>query len=615
MTNKDNTNPDQEPKVSGEELEEYLEEKKPEEKPEPKPKPAEPAAPETAAPSPPSAPEPSEAAPVPPPEPEPAAPQSPAPPAPAPQTPTPSPAVQPGAELGPRPIPASEELEPPSAETKPEPSEVAPEPPKSVLPPGEPLAEKPGTGASTEPTEPPKKPSKFKSFCAIFVIIFLLIIAGAAAWWYFLATGNLVLSVTPADVKITVDGQTASASETLKLKPAQYLVKIEKQDYVSYEKEITITKLKTETIQLELKLIPSPEQIFSEKIQDFYLINGDIIVLGNSGKTLYKLEQQALQSEVKGRQTEEGEDATKEETTPSLTKTAITPDTLANVQDIIWHPLESLAIFKIKQDKSKLANTPFANSNVANGKEMTWLYDFKRYDLVSQESHFWGADIGDIVWSPDGESVYYYYAPAGGEKTLISASKGNQNLERLLNLKEQEIESPQISISPDGKYLSFVPRSKNYETNYVYLLEILTKKLTKIVETGNNLGAKFSSDSQKALFSAYSKNEEEPAEYSALSVVDVEGKNKKELDRRAFLDRASFGSSSEYVIVATSDGKDKSDIFYKIDIESGEKIEYVFTSKDIIKPEKILFSSDNGYTYFVISDYLYKLELVSSKYQ
>ncbi len=608
MNNKDdNQNPDQEPEVSGEELEEYLKEKKPEKEKEPdQPKPLGPVpaekseAPTTAEPA---ATEPAATEPQPPTV-EPAAPPEPTPPTP--QTPTPSPA-QPGAELGPRPIPESEEFKPPTeAETG---------PPKPVLPPGEPLAEKPGTGAPTEqPTEPPKKPSKFKTFCAIFVIIFLLLAAGAGAWWYFLATGNLVLSVTPADVEITVDGQTASGSETLKLKPGSYTVKIEKSGYVSYEKEVTITRLKTETVQLELKLIPSPEQIFSEKIQDFYLVSGDTIVLGNGGKTLYKLGEQILQSVIKGRQTEE-ENTIEDETSPLLTKTAITPDTLANVQDIIWHPSESLAIFKIKQDKSKLAATPFANSDVANGKIMTWLYDFKRYDLVSQESHFWGADIGDIVWSPDGENVYYYYAPAGGEKTLISASKGNQSLERLLNLKDESIENPRLAISPDGKYLTLVPRSKQYETNYVYLLEILTKKLTKIVETGNNLGAKFAPDSEKILYATYSKNEVEPIEYSILSVIDIEGKNKKKLDARAFLDRATFNSTSGSVIVAVSAGKDKTDNFYKIDVETGEKNEYVYKSSSIIKPEKVLFSADDDYAYFVITDYLYKMELVGNEYQ
>jgi len=441
----------------------------------------------------------------------------------------------------------------------------------------------------------------------IFLVI-ILMVGGAGAWWYFLATGNLTLSVTPTDAKIQVAGlastqtatQTATANQTLKLKPGTYKISIQKENYVSCEKEVTIARLKTINFKLDLKKIPIVEQVSPERIDNFYLVNNEIIILGNNGKTLDKLVEPTTKSQA--------------ESKSAFDKKALTPDILTNITKIIWHPTESLAILKIIQDKDKLSSTPFANSNVADGKEMTWLYDFKRYDLVNQEATFWGADIGDLVWAPNGEKVYYYLAPAGGEKTIVSASKSNQNLERILNLKESGIENPQISISPDGKYLTLIPRSKNYNTNYVYLFEILTKKLTKLVSSGNNLEAKFSTDSKKVLYGTYSKNDQEPTDYSALSIIDVESKNKKELTVMAFLDEVSFTSDSQYLIVSIGTSKSESDKLNKINISNAEKSELVYESSKTItlKPTKILLSSAND-IYFISSNYLYRVGLVGSK--
>jgi flagellar basal body-associated protein FliL len=459
--------------------------------------------------------------------------------------------------------------------------------------------------------QPVKKPSKIKSVLLGIIIFLIIIILAGAIWWFFLATGTLNLNITPTDATIQVNSQTAQATDSLKLKPGNYTIKAQKNGYVPYQKQISIQKLKSTDLKVSLNQIPKPDKLIQDNVVNLYILSDLINVLGNDGKTLYQLTEPTITAN------QESGITNQESINTSLNyvKKALTPNTLANVQNIIWNPKESLAIFKIKQNKKLLVSTPFANSTVADGTIMTWLYDFKRYDLVNQTATFWGADISDIVWSPDGQTIYYYYAPAGGEITLISATKDNQNLKRILNLKQLGIENPQISISPDGKYLTLVPRSSKYETNYVYLFEIATSKLTKLVPVGQNLEARFTPDSKSIIYSSFIANTDNPAENSELSIIGINGQNKKDLKVKSFLERSTITQDSNFLITALSNGQNQSDTFVKINLATVEQQEFVFTSNIIVNPAEIYYTISGNTAYFIKDGFIYSLQMVGKTYQ
>ncbi|HLC38892.1 MAG TPA: PEGA domain-containing protein [Patescibacteria group bacterium] len=571
--------------------------------------------------------------------------------------------VQPGTELGPKPINVNEDFRPKSPTTaQPQPTPPAPavtaptptpttptsttttptttpSPKEPVMPAGAPVVvpapQKPSTPEpvsnskylnistpesnkkSAETNKLPyttpeqdsnidkEKPSALGKVFKIFLIIILLAGLGGGTWWYFLAPGYLNLTVNPPGATIQVDNNKTSDTKT-KLKPGSHTLTVQKQGYVNYSKQINIKRLQTIQLSVELMKNPAPAKVSSTQISNFFTDKDGLVVLGNNGKTLYKIESETTTTNTSSSNSDSSE----------LTQKAISPDNLGGIEDIIWHPKENLAIMKIKQNKAALATTLFANKSVANDQIMTYLFDFKRYDLVNQEVTFWGTDIGDIVWSPSGENIYYSYAPASGEKTLISASKNNQNLERLLNFKESKIENPNISISADGKYLLIVSHSSNYDSNEVYLFEIVTKQLTKLTTGGHKIKAKFSPNSQQILYTSYGANDIEPTEYSTLGVVNVTTKKTKALNARATTDRADFTTDSKYILAAVSVGTNKNDVFVKIDPETVAKtelpIEMSSTPPDnskLIKPAKVIFIENKAY--YIYLGNLYSLNLVN----
>ena len=400
------------------------------------------------------------------------------------------------------------------------------------------------------------------------ILIFVSVITIAILF----APRPLSIKVYPIKANVMIDNQALTTSTTIWLYPKTYQLSITAEGYVPYSAEIKIGRALKYSLSIQLKPIPSPVKI-TENVQNIFQNQSEIFVLKNN--TLFKLENEVLKQ--------------------------ATPAVFKNVKKIIWNPTANIAIVKIIQNKKLLQNTPFYQKDIPDETEMTFLYDFKRYDLRNQETYFWDKDIKDAVWSVDGEYVFYVLEKPNGEKSLIKASKNNQNRKRILDLQAVGIENPFLATSPDGENLLIIPRyTPEYEKNKINLLEILTGRMTILRAEGHNIKASFSPDGKKLLFSHYQKGEGE-----RVDLLNLLGKE-TELGLKNLISFPLWLGEDE-IFIAQEGGK-----LFKLNIAQNQKTEYIFR-KEGLNISKVLIK---GETAFILDNEqnLYKVKLVENRY-
>lgn len=382
-----------------------------------------------------------------------------------------------------------------------------------------------------------------------------LAILGIILYIFIFYKGTLVINPSPVTAKTTIANVSKSGATKFRLKPGVYNVKIEVEGYVSYEKELTIKSAQTITLNLALNKIPEPKNL-AQGVQ--FLNRGlenSLLYLADSGKTLYKMDNISLESpEIK----------------------PITPAAFSNLTDIFWAPEKDLAVMKKTGE--------------------TFLYDFKRYDLLHQEIHPWPEGVGQVTWSPDGNYVFYYFNPADGEKTLIRADRSNSNQERFYNLKESIISNPQLHWSADGKKILVI-------TTDIYLLDVYSKQLSQLTENETVSQAIFSPDSQWIL---YSNNQ-------GLFLMDLQGESKRDLQLKTTINKTVWYSDSKNLLAAEAN-KNNIDKLYKVNVQTGEKKEYSYSSGVATNLTNLILLSEQKTLYFNSNSNLYSLDLGASEY-
>jgi hypothetical protein len=456
---------------------------------------------------------------------------------------------------------------------------------------------------------PQKSPFK-KLLIAIFIIIFLG--SGAVFFLFFFNKGTLALNVTPREALIVIDGKNypKKVDYKIKLPSGDHILEVQLDGYVNYQNKINIKSFKTTTLKIELKSIPVAQKLLDEKME-FIGFSPDkkyLVGLGNAGKTFYRV---PLANAADENQKETAQNDQKNTTGDNLTsvQTAqpITEKAFANIVNVIWNSKKELAILKIKNEKSAIKNTEFYKADVGEGIITTWLYDFNRYDLKNQESTYLGEDIGDIVWIADGTKIIYF---SKTNKSLYQASPKNAGAELLKNIRE--ISDPTISIAPDGKFLSLIPRSSKYDKNYLYTFDLYSKTAKPLTKKGNQKGAIFNNVSDKILYSTYS---EEPNSniYTSLSLIDTNGEGDQSLDVRALIENVIFFDDKNFIYPASED-QTRGEKLIKYNLETKKEVEFQFQTPDRLRFNNLLLTEDKQKIYFLSDNFLYSLGLITNQY-
>jgi hypothetical protein len=441
------------------------------------------------------------------------------------------------------------------------------------------------------------------------LIVIILLAGGAVFFLFFFNKGTLALTVNPREAQVIIDGQEypRKINYQIKLPTGEHVLEIKLDGYVNYKNKININSFKTIEINIELKQRPTVQKLLNEKIKFIglspdkkYLVGLDIL-----GKIFYRV---SVQNENATNETgEENSQNTNQNLTSVNTAQPITEKGFANIVNVIWNPKKELAILKVKNEKAQLNKTDFYRNDASDGTITTWLYDFNRYDLKNQESIYLGKDIGDIVWTPDGEKIIYY---AKNNKSLYQASAKNTDVELLKNIPA--IADPAISIAPDGKNLTLVARSRQYNKNYLYLFDLYSKSPSQITQKGDQKGAIFNLSSDKILYASYS---EEPNSniYTALSLVDIDGKNNQSLDVRALIETVKFFDEKNFIYPSLTD-QTGSEKLIKFNIETKEEHEFQMQNTDRLRFDNLLLAENKEKVYFLSENFLYALELVTDQY-
>ena len=366
-------------------------------------------------------------------------------------------------------------------------------------------------------------------------------------------TTGITITITPVDAKITVDGITIGAGQKMIVKPGNHEIKITKDDYITYDKQVSVNIGANKTLNISLRLEPVPQKAvdsqagFSSLTQDqvsiYYLSNGN---------TMYAIDNIAAQK---------------------LTTQAISPDFFSQVQNIIWAPNHEIAVVK--------------------EKDQTFLYDFSRYDLIHQELTPYENGIKDLVWSSDSQNIMYYYAPASGETTLVKASKTNTNQEIIYNFKDTKIRNPEIDWSPDAKSVLLVSQNK------LYVLDLYTKKLTTL-PIEKVVSAKFTPDNQIL----YLTND-------SSYICDIAGANIQNLNIQTKINQIAFFDANTIIYSQTVNNQPQ---IYLYDRNTNTKTQLSYNEKYTINPINFIMTPDKKYLYFESNNYIYRVAVDTTLY-
>jgi len=417
------------------------------------------------------------------------------------------------------------------------------------------------------------------------ILIATILIAAIALLVSLLGRSYLRITVAPDNAVVTVNNKVvkldSSGYAKAKVTPGTAIIKVAADGYIAYSEQVSFARGRSLVYQISLKKNPTEFQITddesaSDNVQFISDADEDnsIFYLANNGSTLYKAKFEL----------DTGNNITTKYNIP------ISGPQLSGIKDMIWSPKRDAAIFR--KDNS-----------------LYTFLDFKKYNFVSQEEVKYGENIGDLAWSPDDSKIAYYYAPAGGEKSLIFANKTNSEMNRVANLAEMGIENPYLSWSPDSEWLIVIPRNTDVATNKIYLFNAYTRSFSTVNDSGGNIAAKFSPDSKKIVYSTIS-NDAGSTVKQIVSIMDQNGDNKKSLELRAYISKINFlNTDSNKLVVATYNSKTKAEslFLYNIADKSQDGFEIDLTAKNFVK--EMSLDTNDEMLYYIANSKFYILSL------
>ncbi len=415
-----------------------------------------------------------------------------------------------------------------------------------------------------------------KSHKALFIGVLITVSILSVAWaiyWYALRSPQLILTTSPSNAVVTIDGTSVtSAKKTLSV--GEHKLSVSSIGFVTYDRLFTLKRAQGLHLNILLKAIPTPVTLSTRVENSPSFVRGsEVFFLGNGGRTLYRSRADA------GLTTQRVE--------------PMTPDTLTDVQKVIWRPDGEVAFIK--------------------RSDGIYLYDFMRYDLLHQTNTLWGTSIDDIIWDPSGKRVAYTYYGADGEQSLKFADVENKAVSIVANLANNNVNHPTILWSPDGKSILLKSNSDQKKTNYLYVYDVFSKKITQVTTLGEVEGAKWSPDSLSILFTAPGQSTEGKTGL-AIWVVKTDASGLKPLN--VIVDgilSATWTNDSQSIVVASPQaGEGDKLLEVKID---GQIAPFIMSSPISLHPKHLITISGDERVLFFNEGQFMSLALVSGKYE
>ncbi|MFY9484499.1 MAG: PEGA domain-containing protein [Patescibacteria group bacterium] len=269
-------------------------------------------------------------------------------------------------------------------------------------------------------------------------IIAIPLLALAIAFAVSYRLGSIIVLPEPKNATVLIDGK--EVGFTSRLTPGSYQLTVTAPGFVPHRETIKIRALQIKRIRTSLKKLASAKLVVAEQV--------DLLSSNPEGDQFFYFNRQARA--LFRLRFVEGPEGAKVENIP------ITPSVLGELTEVAFAPDYSVA-------------------TLADRTGSSGLYNFARYDLLHQEFKLYDSDSRAFAFDPEGKLIYHLYSPSS-ERSLVRSERSRERIERLIDLKDVEIDRARLNISPDGNTVLV------NDGKAAYLAVITTKTISKVAD-------------------------------------------------------------------------------------------------------------------------------------
>lgn len=419
----------------------------------------------------------------------------------------------------------------------------------------------------------------------------LIALVGLATAYVFLYLGRVEITAEPAaNLQLGSGGVTKNImKKTFRTSPGQKTITASKDGYVKESHSVTVRSGKVAALRVELSGVPKFSQLTEGR--------ATWLTVSQDGTALYYLS-------AKG----QGQ-AFYKVTLATGKQEQISTERLAGITEVKWSPNRNQAILKVQNDASlRGSGSVLYRADLPNGVTTNWVYDFRRYNFVSQEPSqlelsYVNTQIGDLAWSPDGAEIAYVFSTTSGKRTLNIAKPDFGDFRTVTDIPNA---GARLAWSPDGKRIAlYYQRGSTLvseqgavqpEDTNLYLVDVVTRALTKVTEGGNVTGALWSPDSTRLLFSE--------GQNSSLKLYSLSAKTSRDTGVRSLVTKSVWAPDGQAVYVAAPADTgslgtaQEKDVLFKVPSGGSTNVELAQVSEAVGRITNDLATAPDGQTLY-----------------
>jgi len=352
-------------------------------------------------------------------------------------------------------------------------------------------------------------------------------------WWYFFYDMRLTVAVTPSSAAVMLDGIDVTGQKQVKLKPGSHTLKVTLNDYLPLEQTIQAKSNTYVTLPVTLTTLPHLTLVTKDSTTStsFDATNHKLYYRNTSANDAERID---LAS------------GTSIDSSSVPKPQVLTPGALTGIDEWLWGPGYDLGLMR-------------------QGNKWS-LYSFNRFDLVHQSTSSWPDGVGSVAWNPTNvNQLAHYFAPTGGEQTLIQTDPQHQTTNRIFNFLNSAVSAPKVAWVGDGSDMVLLSKEGR-----LWRFTVYNKTLTAITQSENVSDMTTSPDGKTILAKQADGN---------LFLIGIDGSNKRAIDGSLPLAQFAWSADSQSLWMVTNG--DSLGIT-KLTVADGSKTAYSMANKETV---------------------------------
>lgn len=426
--------------------------------------------------------------------------------------------------------------------------------------------------------------SNRKIVIGIIAAIVIAIIGGYAYYYFVYNQGTLELTFTTPPDELKISDQVYNINQTtIKFKPGVYQLSATKDQYYPYQGEFEIVAGQTTALNVSLNAFPTPDELVEYPAYFPHIdpTDQEISYLSNFGTTFYKINLNTFE------------------------KDTISSNIFNHITNIEWAPSSRQANIIKSVNDPKIHQYQTINklydSTLPLNTVRYHLFDFSKYDLVSQNLIAYPSTIINPTWHPTKEEIVFQYLdPKTGENTLSKSKPTLEDKQVMYDLPG--FTDALAKYSPNAELISIIDtdKSTSAEPNPVYLFHTIPRNFEKIPTKDVYIDTIWSPDSAKLVAI---KNDNTP------TIFDVTTFEATDINLKANSNRiAWFNDSNRLVIFPINPTQNDEILIYDLATKQTTPITMTSTKKFQTIENPVINRSGNT-LFFLGDEFLYSLAI------